>query len=890
MAQIKNAQNLYSGNKTHALSQGKHYSKLASELKRHQGIVVGVLQDLAYTGHETPADLRFEHFLNTWGAIPGVLVVPLDANQIRSYSILFQGKMDVLVFPYGSIFPMDALNLYSAQTFNQFLKRGGAVLTTGGIPFMKQSSPQGDFISIKTPEEMTEVYDKWVSKFGIKYYECSIPPKRQRVNRRLLPSMPDTLEGVVSRYGVSVANSAHEPVPKPPHGNVFPERYPMRQVIPLLEGVNKYGTHISTSALLTQDYEDGSRRIHFTHEDELHPLSPSSGYFEELMKDLFYLLDNRIIASDIEPEYACYRQGEEVRIRTEIINHGSAKVKDVVICLEIEDTSGGIIYSDNQRITLEYGMNDFPWFWKPDRFEVDEYIIRVLLVHNGRPVSQAENGFVIWNAEKLQSLPSFGIHQHYFTVGGKGTFIMGTNYYESTRGELMWFRPNSANLIRDFRQMHDSGVNMIRPHYHHLKWFKDYLTYHHGRLFPFFKELGNCDSYMPDERVWRIWDLFIYLSHKYGIVYNGDLFTLVPEEMGDPRGWFGTVEAVYDREKRSAQKKFLIALEQRYRELPGISWDLFNEPYTIPDEAVGEWVQDLYSVLEALNPERLITVGGPFDMGKCIHYDSPHGMLSEDFVNTRNRPILLQEVHLDQPEPLASEIKQAQDLRRAVVSALRSGLAGICPWSWTRQMRLWQDTYEHHHTFPMEKWDDRLGLHTHEDGTFKLAGEVFKDIAILLRGIDFIHYDEKESFIVTSRGQLLAKLDGLNGHRGNTITHMNRKNIFAAMAFEKVSIFDRCLIEGQAGSYLFICAGENDFDTAKEIYLKTDVAGSLLLYRIGVQSVEVVDRSSCGEKRLSEAFFTENNGVTAISVEPEACKYWFRVRLKDMQLSGHTCT
>jgi hypothetical protein len=33
---------------------------------------------------------------------------------------------------------------------------------------------------------------------------------------------------------------------------------------------------------------------------------------------------------------------------------------------------------------------------------------------------------------------------------------------------------------------------------------------------------------------------------------EGDLFTLVPVEMGDPRGWFGTVEAVYDPAKRQA--------------------------------------------------------------------------------------------------------------------------------------------------------------------------------------------------------------------------------------------------------------------------------------------------------------------------------------------------
>ena len=30
-------------------------------------------------------------------------------------------------------------------------------------------------------------------------------------------------------------------------------------------------------------------------------------------------------------------------------------------------------------------------------------------------------------------------------------------------------------------------------------------------------------------------------------------------------------------------------------------------------------------------------------------------------------------------------------------------------------MRLWQDNFEHHHSAALEKWDDRLGLHTHDD-------------------------------------------------------------------------------------------------------------------------------------------------------------------------------
>src|SRR5262249_59566633 len=103
-----------------------------------------------------------------------------------------------------------------------------------------------------------------------------------------------------------------------------------------------------------------------------------------------------------------------------------------------------------------------------------------------------------------------------------------------------------------------------------------------------------------------------YLSQKYGLIYNGDLFTLVPEEMGDPRGWFGTVEAVYDRAKRPAQKEFLRALEARYRDVPGISWALFNEPYMVSDAAGADGASDLSTVFTELASRRPLTVGVPY--------------------------------------------------------------------------------------------------------------------------------------------------------------------------------------------------------------------------------------------------------------------------------------
>jgi len=249
-AAVHNAQNLY-GNQgaAHSAASGR-YAELARELAAHDGLVVGVMSDPRFAGREVPGGLRFEHIAAIWGTIPGVRVVPLDADQIRSHAILFKGRMDILVFPYGSVYPMEAYGFYSGQSFNYFLRDGGAVLTTGGIPFSGQASPNGELMDTSSPDKLTDVFDRWISKFGIKYYQCRVPPSVEMPDADLLPELASPATWTPSATGVVVVNSAHEPVPKPPGGNVFPERTPARTVIPLLRGFDTWGQELCVSAVL----------------------------------------------------------------------------------------------------------------------------------------------------------------------------------------------------------------------------------------------------------------------------------------------------------------------------------------------------------------------------------------------------------------------------------------------------------------------------------------------------------------------------------------------------------------------------------------------------------------------------------------------------------------
>ena len=865
----------------------KDFLVLARDLAKEKRTVVGVFHDPTFAGREIPASLRPENFQNTWGARDDTRVVLLDKEQVRSYSILFKGRMDILVYPYGPLYPMDSFSLFSGDTLTHFLKRGGAVLTTGGVPFGLPVSDEGKppVKEATEPDGLSlnnEVYQRWVAPLGYKYYVHPYPPAETRYDRGYFPSLQGPLDVSGCRLGLVANNSSHEPVPKCSHGNVFPERYPARQVTPLLWGTDKYGKVLAVNGLLIQDFENGSRRIHLTHQADPHPLSPNARHFSGLMADLLNLLTNQLMLKEVETDYACYRQGEPVRVRAELVSF-EPNDTEAEVSLEIR-ANGQTVDSHTETLRLPAKQTATKeWHWAPQAFETDEYEVVASIRRRGQIVSSAENGFVIWNPNVVQRGPAVSIQGKYFRIGGSESFLSGTNYYESTRGEIMWFRPNMKRIATDLRQMRECGVNYIRPHYHHLKWFKDYLLFQQGRLFPFFASLENVESPLPDERAWRVFDAFIYLCQKLGIVYGGDLFTLVPEEMGDPRGWFPLLESVYCQEKRSLEREFLRQINLRFKTAPGIAWDLWNEP-GVPVEALKGWTNDMRQTLEQTGVPRHITVGGGSGekLGDAVDYIGAHSGTHDirKHVNTSKKPVMMQEIYMDHNEDLPSELIQAEDMREGILATLKNGYCGVAPWSWTRQMRLWQDSYEHDPAFRMESWDDRLGTQVHDDATLKPAGQVFRDLATLIRPIHLVDFDPSSGRISTDRGELLVKLKNAGNSQGYSLYHVSGPRCFAAMSLASALWGGKQLVSGPSNSYVYIFSDDgSDLLAAKRIYAKSEAPGKLVIYGRPARprSVSLVDVSPLEIKTLGTLSSSPGAEGIEITVDPTSQAYWVQV-------------
>ena len=235
---------------------------------------------------------------------------------------------------------------------------------------------------------------------------------------------------------------------------------------------------------------------------------------------------------------------------------------------------------------------------------------------------------------------------------------------------------------------------------------------------------------------------------------------------------------------------------------------------------------------------------------------------------------MAQEVYLDHLEDLTSELAQAEDMREGMLASVRNGLAGFAPWSWTRQMRLWQNSYEHDPAFRMESWDDRLGTQVHDDGTLKPAGQVFKDIAFVLRSIHFISFDQPNQLVITDIGQVNVALKDADGANSYTLVHCNGGKCFAAIALESFSWQGSPVVTGPTESYVYVLCVRSDIATSQQVLFKSEKPGSLRLHRSSPRSVSLVDIAAKTPTKLQELPWSSPNGLIEVTIRPTEQAYW----------------
>lgn len=684
---------------------------------------IAIFREEGFPATDLPKNLSTEWLKKNLQA-QGYGVSYFDTSQLLNNSLFNSNKVDLLMLPYGETFPIDAFN-----AIKNYLQDGGGLFTVAGRPFwlpVKKVNDKWETVAAKP-------YEDFLAKLGIKYYQSEDTPSSSEFNEELFKGLSGNQLFTKADIGVTVTTSDKSVKMNPTHGNVFPFRIPCRDFMPILKSLNKSGEVLTYPAILVKSWRNPYRKENkvpnkwclIAIKGEKHPLNPKYPYAKKVLENLMGYLSSKISLHSLETNYACYYQRETVKSKVKALNYG---VEDKIIQINfiVKDRKNRIIYRTTKKVDLLAGTEvTIGDIWKPKIFFDDFYIVEASIRDKGKFIDKEKTGFVVWDDKILKKGEPLRVEGKNFFAGNKKIFLSGTNYYESKLGELMWLHPDMFNVKEDFEKMQKMGINFVRIHYHHSKWFRDYITkIAKLSLTEYFDVSDNTP--LPSERSLRIIDAIIQLAQKHNLIFCMDIFSLVPEEIGDPRGWLGFTERMIDSHKVALQQEFARILAKRYKDVPGITWDLWNEPRLEKIEDMNklkDWAAQLMRVFRENGDNHPITIGDDLSLKliDILDYASVHTYGPEEFNPPirLNKPFIFQEVWNDVGCSLEDEIKQAKKLKKDFYSALGKGASGFAPWQWTRQARLWNDTNQ------PEQWDDELGIFTHDDGTLKPAGRVY---------------------------------------------------------------------------------------------------------------------------------------------------------------------
>ena len=789
-------------------------------------------------------------------------VCVVDETYIDSYAALCKGLTDLIVIP-----SMDKVKREQFKFIKGYIERGGAVLLSASDFFMPGREVNDPFSQFDPNSVMAgeEFFKRSTAYLGIKPYRADVAPSAVCFDTDFILGPDGMKKLTVSPVGAQFNNSSNRHVPAPPVGHVFPERYEVLRNYNVVTGHDPAGRRVNAPVCFAQNWETGARLMIVGDNARGGFLDEANPFFDAIVDAAFDFSQNKIMLVSCEPEFACYRQGEAVKASCSIKNMHAEKKR---VTVEMTISAGGVpCFSEKRSLEIgpgETAHREIAWF--SEAFVDDRYTLCVRVTDGGRLLSKGENGFVVWSDEVARHGPNVEAAGKYFRIDGKPGIITGVNYYESGIGEMMWIKPNIAKLDQDLAQMSRDGINYIRIHYHHAKWFKDYLRSVTGTVPDYYKIPE--ESCLPTERILRIFDAHIYLCQKYGIIYGGDLFTLLPEEMGDPRGWYGIQDYMWFDDQLLMQKAFLNLLVPRYVKVPGIAWDIYNEPHGTFvkalmrqfDERFLRWAKEIKAHMRALGDGHMMTVGvdEPEKYDDVMDFYAEHrnyAFAGELHTNT-SKPEIFQEVWLDRPPTFDGDSNQLSDMRQALLDCFRTGLSGFSPWEWTNQIRLWSD----YKAYIGELWDDRLGCCVRNDGTLKPAGRFYRDFTTLLKDLTFL--EMKDGVIQTPGGEIaVAAAKNVSLDQPYLAVTENGR-LVRAIAKDRLQA-DGMTIEAQGDLWYFELEGTR--------YFKVDLSGTA---RITLDSrpakLELCELP--GSKPLGEIELQSDS----IHVEPWQTYYWIR--------------
>jgi len=486
-----------------------------------------------------------------WGA---TVVQPGDLSRL-----LDPATADVLVVPGGPAFPAEAVD-----SLRRYLAGGGNLLTMGGYAFDEPLSYSGgdwlpvgsELMAAEVSAGGEDVQARVNSRIGVHGDTMGLDPEQLQV---FDPSFPlKRVAGARSAPGQSVV-APEVRIARELHGYaavstlgsnspVFPDLWGRR--IPLLETYDAFGRPRGAAGALVH-YFDGpyagsnwaffgvTNYDLFTGQDA--PLAAAVPALMDALTAPTYL--RRVAA-----EHACYHRGEDVTIEGEVWLDGDEIDAHVTISSPVL----GAVRAEIGEPTAGTGLRAFSVTVAAPTLLSDYDEVRAELVVDGSIVDTMETAYVVWDTAVIEAGPTVAIEGSRLIIDGNPHVRLGTN-----QTGFMWYSEHEDPRVwdADFRAMRDHQIRILRVLH--------FSPYSEGGYAGQPSNRPEALQYRP-ERLCRQTDAMVQLAQKHGIV----LFLTLHDWMQ-----VGLTEEQYQ-----AQADWNRFWTERYRDVPGIIYDIQNEP------------------------------------------------------------------------------------------------------------------------------------------------------------------------------------------------------------------------------------------------------------------------------------------------------------------------
>jgi hypothetical protein len=436
-------------------------------------------------------------------------------------------RFDLLVTPYGSVFPKRIWNVLL-----KYLRAGGNWLNIGGVPLENAAVRDGSQWIIE-PAQTT--YHK---RLGITH--------RFLIDTATYKVSDSTFAGGFKAEKVfelyvrlsSTNNEPDEAGSDGPHEGI---------VKPLVSMVNAGGRPMAAPIIqvdrLLGDFA-GGRWV----------FANFNGSIEgSLISTLAERASQGAIRLEVRTDFASYKPGEIPVLTVEVLRPKGdlQKLAKSDFYIHVIDKTGAVVSRFNARLYMEnsraavsgeiYDAAKFP----PGFYKLEGRSEFNSLEHTG--------GFWIYDEALLANGKALTTDKHFFYRDGRVFPVTGTTYMASDKHRRFLFEPNPGVWDKDFRAMKDAGVNMVRTGI----WtgWKRYMP-----------EPGKVN-----EAVLRAFDAFLLTAHKYDIPVIFTFFAFLPETWGGENAYL-------DPRAVKAQQQFISAFTERCRRVDDVLWDFINEP------------------------------------------------------------------------------------------------------------------------------------------------------------------------------------------------------------------------------------------------------------------------------------------------------------------------